>query len=124
MSKPINVLIYGDNKFNDYQLFKNKCDLYLKTLGSDSVEYIKVLICSSYQDMVGIYLKDLPEHLKETEIYVSYINESIGNNAITEIIKRSTDCAIIFWDGESSDIKSIINKCEWFEHKYRVVNYR
>ena len=115
----IKLVIVGDSHFDNYDLFKRKLDDFLEPLLWKN-NTIGVL-CNHYcKDMLETYVKDksyqqiiMPEYLGFP--LLQYISDTITKTA---------DCSIIFWDGVDSDVKLLIEKCEWYESKYRVVNYR
>jgi hypothetical protein len=115
----IKLVIAGDSDFNNYELFEHKLDEYLKDLLKPDIQ-ITTYCLEQYNKMLKSYIT--------IKGYESVIDASIFTTDIThtliEIIKSTADCSIIFWDGINKNTKTMIEKCEWFEHKYRVVNYR
>ncbi len=115
----IKLVIAGDSDFNNYELFEHKLDEYLKDLLKPNVQ-ITTYCLEQYNKMLKSYIT--------IKGYESVIDASIFTTDIThtliEIIKSTADCSIIFWDGINKNTKTMIEKCEWFENKYRVVNYR
>jgi len=114
----IKLVIAGDSHFNNYDLFVRKLDEYLDSiLRHDNV--INALCLEQYKIMLEGYII---ERGYEQIVLPNYLGVPMINH-ISETIK-SADCSIIFWDGIDSDVKQLIDRCEWFENKYRVVNYR
>jgi len=115
----IKLVIAGDFDFDNYELFEHKLDEYLKDLLRHDVQ-ITTYCLEQYNKMLKSYIT-----IKgyESVIDASLFTTDISHTLI-EIIKSTADCSIIFWDGINKNTKTLIEKCEWFENKYRVVNYR
>lgn len=115
----IKLVIAGDSHFNNYDLFKRKLDEYLDSILKHN-NVISVLCLEQYKHMLDGYIIDKGyEHI----IFTDYLQLPMIQY-ISDVITKSADCSIIFWDGVDSDAKMLIEKCEWYENKYRVVNYR
>ena len=115
----IKLVIAGDSHFNNYDLFKRKLDEYLDSILKHN-NVISVLCLEQYKDMLDGYIIEKGyEHI----IFTDYLGFPLLQY-ISDTINKSADCSIIFWDGVDSGVKMLIERCEWFENKYRVVNYR
>lgn len=115
----IKLVIAGDSHFNNYDLFVRKLDEYLDSILKHN-NTISTLCLEYYKDMLEGYIL---ERGYEQIMFVDYLEVPMFQY-ISNTINKTADCSIIFWDGVDTDIKSLIEKCEWFESKYRVVNYR
>ena len=114
----IKLVIAGDSHFDNYELFKRKLDEYLNPLLQDDNK-ISCLCLEQYKDMLDNYITDKGY---ENILFTDYLGFPMIQYISDTIIKAS-DCSIIFWDGIDSSVKILIERCEWFENKYRVVNY-
>ena len=117
------VVIFGSRDFNDYELLKEKCDVYLK-----NKKYThNVIIVSGHAkgaDTLGEqYAK---ENNYKVEVYPAKWKEFgvkagfIRNEQMADI----SNAAIGFWDGESHGTKHMIDYCTKKGLNIKIVKYK
>lgn len=116
-----NVIITGSRNFQDYDLLKKECDLFLQDISAD------IAVISGGRggaDKLG------ERYAKEKSYWIRVISDysdKFGDAEYTVNEKRARegDALIAFWDGSSGGTKNMIEvakKCR--VEKIKVVNYK
>ena len=121
-----NVIITGTRAFNDYELLKEKCDIFLSTLlgGSDSDDEITIItgddgnaeeLAQQYaaenEYPVVVYPLDVDKY--------GPIAGTIRDAAMVDV----ANCAICFWNGNSKGVKTTITLCKQKDITCEVIKY-
>ena len=117
----IKVLVAGDTENLLPELFKKRLHLYLENF-IERGNTVNLLCKEDYRRLVNEYIQE--HKLTDAQIKCAYYKQSeLSEWAVSELIKTTADCAIIFANTENSSCTRLIELCEWFSSKYRVVNY-
>lgn len=117
------VVIFGSRDFNDYELLKEKCDVYLK----NKKHTHNVIIVSGhakgadtlgeqYAKERGYKVEVYPAKWKELGVKAGFIR----NEQMADI----SNAAIGFWDGESHGTKHMIDYCTKKGLNVKIVKYK
>jgi len=114
------LIIAGGRDFNNYSLLKQKMDFFLQNI-KESVEIVSGKakgadsLGEKYAIEKGFSIKEFPADWDK-------YGKGAGHIRNEEMAKYATHC-VCFWDGESRGTKSMINLCEKYNLKYKVVLY-
>jgi hypothetical protein len=119
--KELKLIIAGSRDFNDYNLLKESCDLFLSELKWENVE----IVCGTARgaDTLG------EKYGKKSGFPIIYFpaewdlyGKSAGHRRNRQMARYGSH-AIIFWDGKSKGSKGMIELCQHNNLKYKVIKY-
>lgn len=116
--KPIKVIIAGSRGFDNYELLKAKCDVFLAKY--EDIEIVSGT--ASGADKLGErYAREKGHKLKQFPA-----NWSLGKSAgfkRNEEMARYAGALICFWDGKSRGSRHMLDLAEFYGLKIRLVTY-
>lgn len=117
----IKVLVTGDIKNLKSEVFRKKLHLYIEPM-LERNHSINFLCKEEYTEFIKEYFSE--HKLFNSGVSVTFYKPNeLTDWSLSELIKTTADCAIIFSNTENSSSNRLIELCEWFSGKYRVVNY-
>jgi hypothetical protein len=124
------IIIAGKRNFDDYNLLKNKVDVYLSKLNKNEIEIITGgatgadALGKRYAKEYGLRWQEFPA---EWDKYPPEQRKKAGpirNKKMAHYARATQDSVgylIAFWDGKSSGTKSMIELAKKSELKIRIV---